>query len=130
LWLDGPEYALLRLDAAFAEAGADAVLLFQRAVAAIGYDGLGDFFLDPHGVPRRRGRREVAPFIFSGVPLLPPRCFLGLTDAAFSLNRIYDRALAAGRLRAIVHDGEWYHVGTPSGLAATRARLASHRIER
>ena len=36
----------------------------------------------------------------------------------------------AGRLHAIVHDGEWYHVGTPEGLAATRARLSSHRIER
>ena len=48
----------------------------------------------------------------------------------FSLNRVYDRAEAAGRLHAIVHDGEWYHVGTPDGLAMTRARLSSHRIER
>jgi N-acetyl-alpha-D-muramate 1-phosphate uridylyltransferase len=42
---------------------------------------------------------------------------------------IYDRAEAKGRLHAIVHDGEWFHVGTPDGLAATRARLASHRTE-
>ena len=47
-----------------------------------------------------------------------------------SINLVYDKAERAGRLHAIVHDGEWFHVGTPDGLAATRARLASHRTER
>jgi MurNAc alpha-1-phosphate uridylyltransferase len=46
------------------------------------------------------------------------------------LNVLYTRAEEAGRLHAIVHDGEWYHVGSPEGLAATRSRLSSHRIER
>ena len=41
-----------------------------------------------------------------------------------------DRLLDAGRLRAIVHDGEWFHVGTPEGLHATTERLDSHRVER
>ena len=58
------------------------------------------------------------------------RLFDGVSEKRFSLNRLYDRANETGRLHAIVHDGEWYHVGTPEGLAATRARLASHRIER
>jgi N-acetyl-alpha-D-muramate 1-phosphate uridylyltransferase len=48
----------------------------------------------------------------------------------FSLVRLFDRAEEAGRLHAIVHDGEWHHIGTPAGLEATRARLSSHRIER
>ena len=47
----------------------------------------------------------------------------------FSLKRLYDRAEDAGRLGAIVHDGDWFHVGTPEGLAETRARLAEMRIE-
>jgi hypothetical protein len=33
-------------------------------------------------------------------------------------------------LAAIVHDGEWYHIGTPEGLSLTETRLATHRIER
>jgi len=41
-------------------------------------------------------------------------------EQVFSLVRLFDRAEKAGRLRAIVHDGEWYHIGTPEGLAATR----------
>ena len=127
LWLDGPEHALARLAAAFDPEQVDAVLLLQRTVGAIGYDGLGDYFLDPVGVPRRRREREIAPFIFTGIQLFHRRAFDGAPPGAFSLNLLYDRAERAGRLRAIVHDGEWFHIGTPQGLAATRARLAPHR---
>jgi MurNAc alpha-1-phosphate uridylyltransferase len=129
-WLDGKEHALARLAATFNPVRMDAVLLFQRTTNAVGYEGGGDYFLDPLGVPRRRGEREIAPFLFSGVQLLHRRLFDGVAEPRFSLNLLYDRAQRAGRLTAIVHDGEWYHVGTPEGLAATRARLASHRIER
>jgi MurNAc alpha-1-phosphate uridylyltransferase len=130
LWLDSTEYALSRLAGAFDAGHMDAILLMQRTVAAVGYEGSGDFFLDPLGTPRRRGEREVAPYIFTGVQLLHRRAFDGIDETVFSLNRVYNRAERAGRLGAIVHDGEWYHVGTPDGLEATRARLASHRTER
>jgi N-acetyl-alpha-D-muramate 1-phosphate uridylyltransferase len=130
LWLDGRNYALTRLAAAFDPVGLDAVLLLQRTVGAIGYDGNGDYFLSPTGVPRRRREREIAPYLFSGIQLLHRRLFDGISDERFSLNRLYDRAERAGRLAAIVHDGEWFHIGTPDGLAATRARLVSHRTER
>lgn len=130
LWLDGRDSALARLAAAFDAQRMDAILLFQRTVTAVGYDGIGDYFLDTLGRPRRRRDREIAPFLFAGIQLLHRRVFDGIGERVFSLNRIYDRAERAGRLAAIVHDGEWYHVGTPAGLAATRERLASHRIER
>jgi N-acetyl-alpha-D-muramate 1-phosphate uridylyltransferase len=129
-WLDGKDHALARLAAIFDAARMDAVLLLQRTVTAVGYEGNGDYFLDPLGTPRRRREREIAPFLFSGVQLLHRRLFHGIEERRFSLNRVYDRAERAGRLHAIVHDGEWYHVGTPEGLSATRARLSSHRIER
>jgi len=129
-WLDGKEPALGRLAAAFDPERMDAILLFQRTVTATGYDGIGDYFLDPLGLPRRRGEREVAPYLFAGIQLLHRRLFDGLADPVFSLVRLFDRAEAAGRLSAIVHDREWYHIGTPAGLAATRERLSSHRIER
>ena len=130
LWLDGKDYALTRLARAFDAERMDAVLLLQRAASAVGYAGNGDYFLDPLGTPRRRGEREIAPFIFSGIQLLHRRLFDGELERRFSLNVLYTRAEAAGRLHAIVHDGEWYHIGSPEGLAATRSRLSSHRIER
>jgi N-acetyl-alpha-D-muramate 1-phosphate uridylyltransferase len=129
LWLDGVEDTLTRLASAFDPGRMDAMLLLQRTVTAVGYEGSGDYFLDPVCVPRRRGEREIAPFIFTGVQLLHRRLFDGIAERRFSLNLVYDRAERSGRLRAIVHDGEWYHIGTPEGLAATRARLSAHRIE-
>ena len=126
-WLDGKESALLRLAAAFDPAAMDAVLLLQRTATAVGYDGRGDYFLDAEGNPRRRREGEVAPYLFGGIQLLHQRLFDTTPGPVFSLVRLFDHAEAAGRLRAIVHDGEWYHVGTPEGLALTRERLATSR---
>jgi N-acetyl-alpha-D-muramate 1-phosphate uridylyltransferase len=130
LWTDGRDGALARLAAAFDPERHDAVLLLQRTAGAVGYEGRGDYFLDAGEAPRRRGEREIAPYLFTGIQLLHRRAFAGIADERFSLNLVYDRAGRAGRLAAIVHDGEWYHVGTPDGLTATRARFAfARRIE-
>jgi len=129
-WLDSKDSALLRLARTFDPAEIDAVLLLQRTVTAVGYEGSGDYFLDALGIPRRRHEREVAPYLFAGIQLLHRRLFDNAPGRIFSLVRLFDRAEEAGRLRAIVHDGEWYHVGTPEGLAMIRERLSAHRIER
>jgi N-acetyl-alpha-D-muramate 1-phosphate uridylyltransferase len=129
-WLDGFTPALARLTQAFDPKRMDALLLMQRTVWAIGYEGRGDYFIDPLGNPHRRSEREIAPYIFAGIQILHRRLFDGVADTAFSLKKLYDRAEDNGRLGAIVHDGEWFHIGTPEGLEATRAQLASHRIER
>ncbi len=120
VWTDGPVPALARLAAAWESGRMDALLLLQPTATAFGYDGDGDFFLDPI---RRRGPGEVAPLLFAGVQILHPRLFAAAPAGKFSLNLVYDRALAAGRLAGLVHDGSWYHVGTPEALPAAEARL-------
>ena len=129
LWLDGVDGVLSRLARYFDGKKMDGALVMQRTVHAVGYEGHGDYFLDPLGVPRRRGEREVAPYIYAGIQILHRRLFDGIEDSVFSLKRLYDRAEDAGRLGAIIHDGEWFHVGSPAGLDATRARLAALRFE-
>ncbi len=131
-WLDGKVPALTRLARAWRDAEMDAMLLLQRTTTAVGYDGRGDYFLDPLGVPRRRGENQIAPLLFAGVQLLHRRLFTGTGDlpTKFSLALLYDRAQEIGRLRGIIHDGEWYHIGTPAGLAAAEDRLAITRVER
>ena len=68
----------------------------------------------------------MAPYIFAGVQILHRRLFDGARTGVFSLNRLWTAPTLPAGSRAIVHDGEWYHVGTPEGLAETRARLAEH----
>jgi MurNAc alpha-1-phosphate uridylyltransferase len=132
LWLDGKVPALERLARGWNDTEMDAMLLLQRTTQAVGYEGVGDYFLDKLGVPRYRDEREIAPYIFAGIQLLSRRLFAeaGTLPKKFSLSRLYHQAEAAGRLRGIVHDGEWYHIGTPEGLEAAEERLSAGRIER
>jgi MurNAc alpha-1-phosphate uridylyltransferase len=108
----------------------DALLLLQRTVRAVGYEGPGDFMLDPAGALRRRAETEVTPYLFAGLQLLHRRLLDAAPAGAFSMNRLWDGAIATGRIAGIVHDGEWFHVGTAAGLAATAARLNTQRVER
>ena len=52
-----------------------------------------------------------------------PRLFAEMPVARYSLNTLYDKALATGRLYGLVHDADWYHVGTPEDLAVAEASL-------
>lgn len=122
---DGNRPALLRLADAWDDARMDALLLMQPTAMAFGYDGPGDFHLDADGRARRRGPDETTPLLFSGVQILHPRLFDGAPEGAFSLNRLYDKAQAAGRLFGIVHDGGWYHIGTPEALGEAEAVMAA-----
>ena len=94
----------------------DSLLLLQPTVTAIGYGGPGDFLMDPEGRLIRRPEWEVAPFLYSGIHICNPRLFDDSPDGAYSVNILWDRAIEAGRLYGIRHDGEWYHVSTPQQL--------------
>ena len=85
--------------------------------------GLGDFALDPWGVPRRRREREVVPYLYAGVQIVAPSLLIGTPEGAFSMNQAWDAAMAAGRLRAVVHDGLWFHLSTPADLAEAETIL-------
>jgi MurNAc alpha-1-phosphate uridylyltransferase len=127
LWLDGARDTLVRMADAWRDEDMDALLLLFPVIAAGDYRGPGDFFLDQIGRVRRRDAREVAPFVFTGIQILHPRLFTGDLPPRFSLNLLYDRAEAAGRLFGIVHDGDWFHIGTPRSLARVEAELSHGR---
>lgn len=123
VWLDGPDPALAHLGRAFDPARMDALLLLVRTAQVDGEVGRGDFLLDPLGRARRPRERELAPYIFSGVQVLAPALFADAPQGAFSLNRLYDRAIAAGRLFGLVHDGVWFHLSTPPDLVRAEAAM-------
>lgn len=123
VWLEGRSPALERLAVAWHDSSMDALLLVHETVFATGYDGPGDFILDPVGHARRRQGFEVAPFAFTGIQLLHPRLFRYAPDPPFSLNVLYDQAEAAERLFALPHDGLWFHLSTPPDLDLAASRM-------
>lgn len=130
LWRDGARDTLTRLARDWTDGEMDALLLVHPVVHARDYRGAGDFLLDQLGRARRRRPWEVAPFVFTGIQLLHPRLFAEAPPGRFSLNLLYDRAAAANRLFAIVHDGEWFHIGTPESLVRIEAELGRRHRKR
>jgi N-acetyl-alpha-D-muramate 1-phosphate uridylyltransferase len=122
-WIEGPRSNVRRLVEAFDPARMDILMLVASTAASVGYEGRGDYALDAVGRLRRRRENEVVPFAYAGVLVVEPRLFEG-TPETFSLNRLFDRAEAAGRLHGRRLDGVWLHVGTPEAITEAEARIA------
>lgn len=114
------------LAAAWDAARMDALLLLVPTGCARAYTRTGDFFLPAEGAaPARRGDAARAPFVFTGAQIVAPGALDGAPAGPFSLNLVWDRLLAAGRLSAVTWPGEWVDVGTPEGLEEAGRRLAA-----
>ena len=122
-WLEGPTPNLARLIEAWDAARMDILLLVAPTTTSLGYEGAGDFVMAADGRLARRGERRIAPFIYAGVAVLKPELFADTPDGAFSLNLLFDRAIAAGRLSGLRLDGQWLHVGTPDAIRAAEERV-------
>lgn len=127
IWRDGHGSALYRLADAFIPRTMDALLLLIPPERGVGYEGPGDFLIDGNGRLTRRGGQARGALVYMGVGVIHPRLFAGAPQGAFSLNLLFDRAIEAGRLFGLVHEGEWMHVGTPAALKQAEDRLAAGR---
>lgn len=115
---------LTLLAQAWRPGAADALMLLVPRARARAYARAGDFFLPAQGAaPGRRGAAATAPLVFTGAQIIAPDAFAGTPEGPFSLNLIWDRLLAAGRLGAITYPGVWVDVGTPAGLDAAAQAL-------
>ena len=118
LWCDGRQGALTRLAKAFEPHTMDVLLLLVSRQRAHNYAGAGDFEMHSDGRLERRHGAGAA-FVFAGLQVLKPAIFEAFRMAPYSLNQVYDKALEAGRLFGCLHDGEWFHVGTPEAVDRT-----------
>jgi MurNAc alpha-1-phosphate uridylyltransferase len=116
VWIDQANSSLHRLFAAWDGARMDSLMLVAPVTTSIGYSGAGDFSLDADGRTMRRPKEGRVPFVFTGVSVAHPRLFEDSPDGPFSLNLLWDRAIAAGRLFGVTLDGTWMHVGDPAAL--------------
>ena len=131
IWIDGETPALEHLANVWDEEKMDVLLLLQPLLSAKGYDGAGDFNLGSNGRVERRHENSMGELVFTGVQILSPNLFSAPVEQkpgeAFSLNILYDKAIEQGRLFAIVHDGEWLHIGTPENLIKANEYLTANK---
>lgn len=123
-WLDGPVPALQRLREAWDDKQMDCLLLLCDPQQTTGYDGQGDFVVDGQGrLTRRRDQPDGKALAYIGGYLVHPRLFADAPQGAYSMNVLWDRAIARGRLFGLAHDGHWLHVGTVPAIAEAEAFL-------
>lgn len=115
-WIEGYANNFDLLAQFWDETKMDILLLMSPTVTAVGYDGPGDFTMDPLGRLERRVEGRIAPFVYAGAAILHPRIFDGVPEGRFSLNRLFDRTIESGRLYGVHMDGIWLHVGTPEAI--------------
>lgn len=123
-WIEGYRRNLDLLAGRWDDDAMDVLLLLSPIVGAVGYSGSGDFFMDELGRLTRRTGTMVAPFAYAGAAILHPRLFVDLPKGPFSLNLLFDRALAEGRLYGQRMEGIWLHVGTPRAIREAEAAIA------
>lgn len=79
----------------------------------------GDFALKEEG-RLRRAIGEAGSLTYSGIQILNPAAVARYPNEPFSLNRLYDDAMAAGRLFGVELAGRWGDMGNPERLEKVR----------
>ena len=114
IWIDGVMPNLKRLAASFDAARMDALLLMAPTATATGYSGRGDFSMAADGRLKRRGERDVVPFVYAGAAILTPAFFAGV-----GAGTVVDDAAVRPRRRS-----------RPAARAAARRHLDACRHAR
>lgn len=122
-WIDKGTPALERLRAAWDDRTMDCLLLLCPLPQTVGYDGTGDFVLANDGRIARKGKAIGEPLAYIGGYLVARHLFDDAPAGKFSMNLLWDRAIARNRLSGIAHWGKWLHVGTPEAISLAEQAL-------
>jgi MurNAc alpha-1-phosphate uridylyltransferase len=126
-WTNAGVNAISRLMDAWDDAHMDVLMLLVPLEHAFNTQGIGDFNMDDQCRLSRRQGDIPGDFVWTGIQMLSKRLIIDPPAEVFSTNVFWDRAIAQGRCRGIVHDGLWFDVGYPAAIAATEKRLAHPR---
>lgn len=124
VWIETSDANIARLCNHWDDGRMDGLLLLADRATSLGYCGLGDFNLAADSRVSRPPQGAAAPYVFAGVSLANPRLMRDPPSGAFSLNRLWDRAMTEGRLFGLRLEGTWMHVGDPASLADAEKLMA------
>ena len=124
VWSEPQGSAMARLARGFDAARMDALLMLAAMDHQLGYDGVGDFFMDEHGKLAFRDALPHTPWAYMGVQIVKPAIVDAEPLEPFSFTRVWRRLAREGRLHGASLGGFWMHVGDPAAREAAEARLA------
>jgi len=123
VWEEPAGSAIARLCAGFDPAKCGAKLMLAAMDGQLGYEGVGDFFMDENGVLSFRDALPHTPWAYMGAQIIDPAIVDAEPLEPFSFTRVWRRLAAEGRLRGAPLGGYWMHVGDPEARAQAEARL-------
>ena len=125
-WIDEAASSIQTMKSVWEPEQMDMLLLVASKDHAVGYDGAGDFFMDELGHLTRRGEAAEAPYVYAGAIITRTSLINSVTDSKFSLNQLFDAAIARNRLYGCLLDGLWLHVGTPASIDEAEQAIERH----
>lgn len=129
--VNGEEKALDRLRNFWDPSKMDLLLLLQPLEKAIGYNGEGDFIIssEENGyLQSSKGKEGSKKYVYTGIQIIKSELFSLYRDGdIFSLSEIYKKFISKdnGRIRGLVHDSGWLHVGDKEGISKASGYLKS-----
>jgi N-acetyl-alpha-D-muramate 1-phosphate uridylyltransferase len=124
VWTERGKPAVRALADAFDPERMDVCMLLCPLDQAMGFEGVGDAFLDG-GVLRFRGEAPSAPYAYTGLHITKPEIVDQGPEGPFSLTQVWRPLAEGGRIGGVVLDGLWMHVGDPHAREAAEARLTA-----
>jgi len=123
LWIEGGTDNLAAMLKAWDNDTMDCLMLLAPTDTSLGYSGNGDFNIATDGQLLKPATGEKAAYVHTGCCLIHPRIFTGAPAGPFSLNLLWNKALANQRLFGLELKGQWLHIGTPEALTAAEEKL-------
>ena len=100
----------------------DVLLLLLPPAQFTGHRGTGDFKMAPDGsLTRGEGKGGLT---FIGAHITRTHALTDIQEKVFSLNKLWDKAIAEGRAFGLIHQGGCADVGRPEGIALAEKLLA------
>lgn len=113
---------LQELQAAWRPEAMDVLLLLLPAPQFTSHRGTGDFLMEADGrLTRARGRPGLS---YIGAHISRTDRLDLIAEEAFSLNKLWDDAIARGRAFGLIHQGGCADVGRPEAIAEAERLLA------